>query len=351
MGNVLIRKKRRLGIGLSLAFAAVIGITATFAWFTAHDSVLNRISTDLITDGSTEIVEVFDPPEVWKPGEDVTKNISVANTGSGDVLVRVSFEEIMHTLKLPTKAFDESIDAPAATGRVPQLFTASAYSTWSPPTAQGLTVSGAPAGLEIRAKKEVANAGKPNERVSWKFVAYHPITTGNWAGKAQKVTADFVVSGTTMTVSNVKYWAYDGIQGTEAAWAVFAQPTTAAPRTTVTRAAIEHPVTDALKKIIIGYTDKTSVMNQTPAAGKWWYNEADGFFYYIGRVASGTMTPSLLDKLTLDGSAGVEYSGMQFDMVVNLEAIQNTKDAIMSPTGWNLQQGSAALQAMEPFCA
>jgi hypothetical protein len=42
---------------------------------------------------------------------------------------------------------------------------------------------------------------------------------------------------------------------------------------------------------------------------------------------------------------------MDFDLIVNLEAIQNTKDAITATSGgWNLTGNTALLNALAPFC-
>ncbi|MDR1800745.1 MAG: BsaA family SipW-dependent biofilm matrix protein [Lachnospiraceae bacterium] len=333
------RNNKKLAVGISAVLAFVLIVSATYAWFTANDSVRNRLESTLITDGSTRIVEVFTPPSDWKPGQEVTKEVSVANDGSGPILVRASFEEIMRQLKLPVKDFT----AAASGSQVPQLFNAAAYLSWA--DLAGLTPVGLPSDVKVKMKKVTDAQG----RDTYSFVPLCEIKTGTYTGKYQRITADFKIDGTNLNVSNVKYWAYEGFVDSESAWADFANPTTGAAPTPRQPAEIDHPATDAGKKITFVYADKTNIIAAAPVAGKWWYNKTDGFFYYIGKLDSGTMSPELLSKLKLAQDAGEAYSGMSFDLIVNLEAIQNTEAAITDASGWNLAGNTTLINALKPF--
>jgi len=344
----LISNKRKLGLVLSVLFAACVAASGTFAWFTAQDSVRNRFTTDMVTEGSTTIVETFRPPTEWKPGQEVTKRVAVVNTGSGAVLVRASFEEVMNKLAQPPKAKD----APLSGAEVPQLFNAGAFSAWATPQSLSLAPTPAlPQNVEVRIKRIPENP-QPGDAISYTFVAWHNIQAGAYQGKAQRVTADFAVSGTALNISHMKYWAYDGKTETEAAWAHFADPKTGATPGAPPTADIGTPKTDAAGKMIhLNYADKQSLTGAAPVAGKWWYNQGDGFFYYIGKVDSGMITPDLLTSLTLDAAADTAYTGLDFDLIVNLEAIQNTKDAITATSGgWNLTPYQTLLTEMQKYC-
>ncbi|MDR1797014.1 MAG: BsaA family SipW-dependent biofilm matrix protein [Clostridiales Family XIII bacterium] len=346
----LFNNKRRIGIVCSALLAAVIAVSGTFAWFTAKDSVINHLSTDMITDGSTSILEIFRPPTEWKPGQKVTKTVAVVNTGAGDVLVRASFEEVLQKLNGAPKPHDTPLD-PAGTA-VPQLFNDTAFASWGTPQALGLTPTPAlPADVTLKVKRIPENPN-PGDPVAFSFVAWHSIPTGAYQGKAQKVTADFEVDGATLKVANLKYWQYDGKTSTEAAWANFVDKKTGAAPTLPDNADIGFAKTDLAGKMIhMDFTDKASAIAAQPVKDKWWYNKADGFFYYIGKVESGMVTPNLLDSLTLDSAADVAYAGMDFDLIVNIEAIQNTKDAITSTSGgWNLTPYPQLLTIMSTFC-
>lgn len=342
------KKNKKLLLGLSISLAVVMTFVGTFAWFTAKDSVTNHFETDQITDGSVSILEVFTPPTDWKPGQNVTKQVAVANNGSGDVLVRLSFEEMMELLKMPAKSFD----AQATGTQVPQSFNTAAYSgsEWLD-TGVFSAVEGKPGNVTVKVKKVVSNAGKSNEKTSYSFVAFSDITTGTYSGTAQRVTASFEVDGTTLKMSDVKYWAFEGVNKSEAAWADFTAPQTSAAPTLLTKDKIENPITDPNNKLSLIYSDKTNLIAAAPQAGKWWYNEADGFFYYIGVLKAGTVSPNILESLKLDETADETYSGMKFDLIVNMEAIQNTEDAIRAATGWGLEGNDTLVNALKPYCA
>lgn len=73
------------------------------------------------------------------------------------------------------------------------------------------------------------------------------------------------------------------------------------------------------------------------AAKKWVYNPEDGWFYYTEALAGGQTTPHLMDKLIFDGAMGVEYTKASYDLVVKMEAIQATPEALTdSSTGWGM---------------
>lgn len=337
------RKNKKLLLGLAVVLAVVMTLSGTFAWFTATDSVTNHLETSQISDGSVSILEVFTPPKDWKPGQTVTKQVAVVNTGESDVLVRVSFEEMMSLINMPVVGYT----SPASGTQIAQKVNATAYQAAPWTNLTGFTtVVGLPSDVTVKMKKVVADAGTSKEKTAYSFVAYHELADGTY----QRVTASFDVSGTTLTVSNVKYWAYSGKTETEAAWAKFVKPQTSAVPTIQDIADIDYPITDPNNKITLDYTDKASIISATPVAGKWWYNEADGFFYYIGKLESGKVTPNLLDSLTLDSSAGEAYSGMNFDLIVNMEAIQNTEDAIRAANGWGLEGNNTLINALKAYC-
>lgn len=78
-----------------IAAAAVLGVAAiggTFAYFNQTLTATNMFDTGTY---DTELVEKFKPTdgENWEPGTNVNKDVTVKNTGSLPVVVRVKFEE------------------------------------------------------------------------------------------------------------------------------------------------------------------------------------------------------------------------------------------------------------------
>ena len=70
----------------------------------------------------------------------------------------------------------------------------------------------------------------------------------------------------------------------------------------------------------------TDYLKNTKAEGTWFEGE-DGYYYYIGKVAGGSHTNTLLDSVTLSGNAGNEYKNLGFDVTVVAESIQASNDA------------------------
>jgi alternate signal-mediated exported protein len=341
--------KKTLSAFIATALVIVMVASATFAWFTAKDSVANHLETAQITDGSTKIVEVFTPPTEWLPGQEITKKVSVANNGDSDVLVRVSFEEVMKMLDGKPKDSDKSIDDASNSAKIPQIFNEASYlkAPWKDASTEFTKIDGLSYSNAIVKVQKVDNG----KTTSYAFVIYHKIQSGAHKDKYQKMTADFTTKGKELTISGVKYWAFDGIAESKAAWATFADPKTGQAGTPPKRTAIGTPITDLGKMISLNYNDKTNVINSAPQDKKWWYNEADGFFYYIDKLPAGSVTPNLLESLTLGEKAGAEYSGMKFDLIANLEAIQNTEAALTSKEGWNLAGQTELINALKVHCA
>ncbi len=80
--------KKLTAIG-GLAALAVVG--GTWAFFTQDTTIHNKLTTDGMYGLNT--TEKFNPGSEWAPGTEVEKKITVKNTGTGAVLVRVKMDE------------------------------------------------------------------------------------------------------------------------------------------------------------------------------------------------------------------------------------------------------------------
>ena len=82
------------------------------------------------------------------------------------------------------------------------------------------------------------------------------------------------------------------------------------------------------------------------AEGDWWFNKDDGFFYYIGKLASGEQTKNpLLKKLALSGEADSSYCNLLYDLTACMDAIQNVSEAISDGSAGTLVGGAWNLGA------
>ena len=70
-----------------VALTLVVG---TWAYYSSTTKVDNQLKTQKYGD---ELIEKFTPKENWSPGDEVTKEIGVKNTGNYDLFVRVKMSE------------------------------------------------------------------------------------------------------------------------------------------------------------------------------------------------------------------------------------------------------------------
>lgn len=82
------KQKKRLLLLLGIAVLTVLG--STIAYFTTSTDIANYFKIALY---QNEIVEKFVSPDNWTPGTTTNKTITVKNTGSINMAVRVSYTE------------------------------------------------------------------------------------------------------------------------------------------------------------------------------------------------------------------------------------------------------------------
>lgn len=89
---------------------------------------------------------------------------------------------------------------------------------------------------------------------------------------------------------------------------------------------------------VVGYEDIelhfTTHLTENPSLGNWFFNEEDGYFYYIGKVSEESYTNTLLDEVTLTSAAGNDYRNLAFDIIAVADGVQTTNGAAVSE--WNL---------------
>jgi hypothetical protein len=275
----------------------------------------------------------------WEPGQAVTKQAAVTNNGMNSVLARVSFEE---SLSLLGAAQSTAAAFKAGDQTVPQFFNAQGYLSdpeWKEiPAVFSGTVTGVPTGVTVRVKAVKDAQGG----TSYAFVAWSDISVDPFTGKAQRVTADFKAAGNDLTASNTKYWAFDRKPAVDVKWPA------SKPLATALTKSVADP--GSPKQIGFEYGNLGALQNQTPQAGTWWYNQADGWFYYIGLLKSGELSPLLLKSVTLDEAAGSEYAGLSYDLTLNLDVLQPVEAALTSAQGWGLPSNSPVVTALKPLC-
>lgn len=76
--------------GLVTAGMALSVVAGSWAYYTSTNTVDNQMKTQKYGD---TLVEEFTPKPDWQPGEKVTKEVGVKNTGDYDIVVRVKMDE------------------------------------------------------------------------------------------------------------------------------------------------------------------------------------------------------------------------------------------------------------------
>ena len=77
---------------LAAVMAAALLLGGTFAW---RDISQNAQNVFKASSYEAELVDIFTPPSNWEKDENINKDVYVKNTGSGDIFVRVNFDDIL----------------------------------------------------------------------------------------------------------------------------------------------------------------------------------------------------------------------------------------------------------------
>jgi predicted ribosomally synthesized peptide with SipW-like signal peptide len=332
-------KRKPVILAGALALALVMVAATTFAWFSAKDSVENKLAT---AEGlaNVRIQEVFVETNNWMPGQTITKEVAVLNAGSAPALVRVSFGELL-TVSQPasgeTTVFDASKEA---AGKRPQTIDRSIFGAeWFEVTTEANTAKG---GVKLAADYSPAKVYARHDATtgsydSYSFAVWAPIAGSAYAGQLQDIRYDRTWNNDTKTLalSNIRYMTYQGSLTEQADWTVGTDRA-------LTGGDIGNSIAETKLNTLPAYAAVNGKypnyiqlnygnIAPSPTAGKWYFNAADGYFYYIGRVEAGTVTPNLLGSLLLEEDADSDYySNMTFKLLVNMEAIQDTRDAVAS---------------------
>ncbi|MCL2301129.1 MAG: hypothetical protein FWC27_13385 [Firmicutes bacterium] len=378
------RKNKKLIMALAILLAiATATAGATFAWYTSIDSVDNHMETGQFSNGDVKIAEIFNEGDPFDPGVDINKDVWVVNTSNSKAIIRVSFAEILTMLSNGGAPVAAAALWAGATGTIPQIVSPNAFlagGAFDAVTAgqfvvvtaatmpAGLTYAGAaiPAGVTLLCRTETSGVA-PNVKTTYEFVAYGTIAgtvgTDPYAGELQRVEFDMVQTGSTVTFSNWEFMQFTKAATITSKWANF--PAGQYPVESAYAGgphAIDLPglaplyagesrvpaISDPGDYINLLFTSYVKTSLAACVAGDWWYNDADGFFYYIGKLDDGQASSRILDAVGLHSNATSAYCLLDFDLIVKMEAIQNVKEAMSTSyaagggwgiditTGWGL---------------
>ncbi|EOL47707.1 hypothetical protein [Enterococcus caccae] len=391
-------KKKKLVAASGLALLAFLA--GTFAWINSQDQKINRVSASAFKDDSVSVEENWSPVDII-PGTETTKEVTVKNTGSGPVFVRISYEEVLKHLKGKGDVTNRDTGWTASAtpnplaDDVPVGYDGAKYvngtSNYKDVTSKVKDAQGAalPAGVKVYAKGSVTKNPVTNSEVTtFNYSAFFEYATGKYQAMETDVSVsggnsenslvenwDFVMSKAKYSVYSGGYkyvvtnWAASSLEGaSEEATKVKASLLGSAgkkydieydytkaalglseiPAVTVATAADQIPVANSDRKGVQADKAALDVSGINIEYGteigttkdlkndKWVYNNEDGYFYFSSPLNSGESTPQLLKKLVFTNEIGKEYTNATYDLIVKMESIQATKEALSDSTGWNL---------------
>ncbi|MFD2308244.1 BsaA family SipW-dependent biofilm matrix protein [Enterococcus termitis] len=344
------KNKKKKILALASGFALVAVLAATFAWFTSEDNKTNHFEGQIATGKDIEVVETFEPPTDWEPGSEVNKDVAIANIGKFDSLIRVSLSETLkllkdHNPKQTTGAELENqtsatvyvlpgTDAPAG-------FTDSSFDGAAP----SLTIDAGEfkGTYKLKVKEKAETVGSKTTYTYRYFfekdgVLYHASGVDGFERNASNAIK--VKSGTpSLSYVSLEY----ATPAEEKDWTnpIYA-PIFTADGTLIWTA----PAAAGANNIQISFNNLTT---DPKVADKWYFNTADGYFYYTSVVKPGVNTTQLIDAVKLLGTADNKYSKLSYDLNVKGQGISAYKDAVDAwvPSGLN-DELATALKALVP---
>lgn len=333
-------KNKKKWVALATSLAAIAALAATFAWFTTTDSAKNHFEGD-ITGNDVEVVENFTPPTDWKPGQKVNKDVAVLNSGDYKSLIRVSFEELTKKLMNPDAVL--SSDPAVLNGKTKDEVYLTPFKldetsgAWTDAQVAPKTLvvdSGDYAGTyTLKAKEQQVTTAAGT---TYRYASYWDNGTAQYYAKTGAYSR---ASDGTITPANTEFKYVDLTYNDVAKnWT---DP--------VYKPAI-NILPDGTASVIANSDEKISLefvnLSATPETNKWFYNDQDGYFYYVGIVDAQAQTAQLLSSVTLSSDADNAYSKVQFDLTVNAKSIQAAEEAVNSDE-WLKDTNAALRTALE----
>ena len=391
------RKKKSHFIVRILALLGLLLLGGTYAWLTYRDEKVNVMTAGDLSDGRVFLEEEYENVTRWQQGEEHPKKVRVTNGGIAPVFTRVSFEEYffyfpnmgeMTTFPLtgdnwnlppeytfvpgdyPSYTEEEGwlefVDLDQIIAAIPNLPSAIRGQQTlgikvkiietEPPAVQikgtmnkVTTYKYGTSSYRISMDLAVTDASADDPRL-WKYTMSNPVIYArpsqpirvmvgkDWAGEKA------VLGKKDVRASNGQLYDYS-LPGVGDVLTTLAQgPQIPHEDPNDSSRWIAKVQADAELNSSLYLFMEAQNMADAPTTGnskKWFYNQEDGYFYYLAVLEKGETTPDFLSGVGLQVTAGVAYSNMDFHLIPTMEALQATKDALLDESGWNLSEDQA----------
>ena len=318
-------KNRKVLIAMAIVLALIVGASATFAWATSKNTLANEFSNEGFANGHGLVVN--EPQEEFKftIGETTTKEVNIVNTGESPMLARVSFEEMIKLLGDNGQITYENSDTlNSGMIRVPFNGSTAALAGWKTLAAAGIDATGVTIPASITVYKL---DGGPMYKACCEYET----------GKFQLVKFDgkLNAAGDALTAATAQYAFYTEGTAKYNSWNL---KHNYEPWNTEPLLGIKPADKDAGASTV--NKDEITFIYASAFAGdlsdglasyknKWYYNPADGYFYYLGVLAGGNSTPKLLEGVRLEANANQDtWQKYEYTLVVVVEGLQATLSAL-----------------------
>lgn len=314
-------KKQKSVLVLAVILALVIAAGGTFAWFTSQDEVTNRLTAS--NNYGVSITETFTPPEQWIPGQEITKEVSVINTGNIDAFVKL---ELSNALNLTTMGDAEAFDETDT-----DKFIAVSESERVALQAGGTLVYAADSDVEEENQRVESGEYIPEKSGLYVFKRVIEIDSDEDSDTYGQETYEYKGYYCVYDADNGNtYYAIEVNKDDFAASK--AQTKTSSyglvPVLDFTNAESSNVVTASYKGADESSTEDDIVIN-IKLAEDWSDNWTllDGVFYYNSILAAGESTGDLVTALELSENVKNEaYLDFQYDLTVSINSVQITED-------------------------
>ncbi len=321
-----ITKKKIAVVGCTALVAVALG--ASFAWPTSSDQVTNHLETDGRLD--TSIVEVFDPPKEWTPGQSIQKEVAIANNGDTDAFIRVKLTETIET------NVESALDTAGTEN--PLIYTDEQIAKY--PTVIDNGDTAIPDTVTVRKNDKngyIAYVTATKQKVNLEGIAYTmksgtPVATvtGNFGityATTTKATTDGKTFGTMTKIDSlIAGQTYGGIK-----------------LTTADVTALNRYVNDAKDNLYLSQLGNGApivLILDDDWSDNWDYN--DGYFYYKRICGVNETTENLLSKVIMLPQATNDWANAKYDIVVDHEGILASVDCIADMWGADVATANKA---------
>ncbi|OUQ56113.1 hypothetical protein B5E58_11285 [Tyzzerella sp. An114] len=322
------KNKKRIAISAA-ALAGCLVIGGTFAWFSTTDKVANKFDMDAF---DVAITEDFDqnPDIPLVPGADITKNVTVTNSGNMDVVVRVKLEEMLKLFERYTEEGNDKLKVTYkdnATGEnyeVPVVMSDEMIAAYGGAGYTGYT-SNVPTGVTVLRK--ITQTG---DNIVYSYVAYKTdnkqVVKVTPVGDSKETPDSFTAQYAFHTYKNNDVDGATAIHGKDDA--------------TLNE---YYGASFHENAVVLNFAANVDTNGDTIDDGANWYlAEEDGYFYYTKVLEGNTVSDPLLESVYIKEEAANALQGAHYELTPIMEATQAEKAAVEG--NWTSNYGNETIR-------